>query len=126
MPAASMVTVTLARAWDAAEQTAAAGLIEFAVALDAQGQPDAQAWRDDPVAWPASLARPDQPPQQGDVALDEHGWQLRFFIDGGSAADMPVHRLLNIGTGLRPGEVLTLHAPDGEETAWRVVGVSAA
>jgi hypothetical protein len=28
--------------------------------------------------------------------------------------------------GLRPGEVLTLRAPDGAEAAWRVVDVRAA
>jgi hypothetical protein len=121
--AANTVTVTLARAWDAAEQAAQAGLITFVVALDAQGMPDAAAWLDDPEPWPASLVRDGEAPLQGDVALDEDGWQLRFFVAGGTDPDAPAHRLLHLGGGLRPGEVLTLRAPEGEEAAWRVVGV---
>ena len=123
MVAANTVTVTLARAWDAAEQAAQAGLIEFVVALDPQGLPDAAAWLGDPEPWPASLARPGEAPLQGDVALDEGGWQLRFVMAGAMDPDAPAHRLRNLGGGLRPGEVLTLRAPDGEEAAWRVVGV---
>jgi hypothetical protein len=121
--AANTVTVTLARAWDAAEQAAQAGLITFVVALDAQGMPDAAAWLDDPEPWPASLVRDGEAPLQGDVALDEDGWQLRFFASGSTDPDAPAHRLLHLGGGLRPGEVLTLRAPEGEEAAWRVVGV---
>lgn len=118
--------VTLARAWEPAERVEEAGRIEFAVALDPQGHPDMQAWLDDPAPWPARRIRPGAPPQQGDVAHDEDGWQLRFFASEGQDPDTPIHRICHIGGGLRPGEVLTLRAPDGEEAAWRVVGVSAA
>lgn len=117
--------MTLARAWDAAEQVEQAGRIEFAIALDPQGHPDMQAWFEDPAPWPARFARPGEPVQQGDVALDEDGWQLRFFTGEAEDPDAPAHRIAHLGGGLRPGEVLRLRAPDGEETAWRVVGVSA-
>jgi hypothetical protein len=128
--AAQLVTVTLARAWapgdrpgDSAEES---GRIEFAIALDPHGHPDLHAWLDDAAPWPARRFRPDAPEEQGDVACDEDGWQLRFFGEAGADRDVPVHRLCHIGGGLRPGEVLTLRAPDGAETAWRVVDVRAA
>jgi hypothetical protein len=123
--AARLVTVTLARAWDAGERAEEAGLIEFAVALDPHGHPDVQAWLDDPAPWPASLRRPGAPPLTGDVAHDEESWQLRFFTADNRDPEAPGHRICHIGGGLRPGEVLTLRAPDGQETAWRVVGVTA-
>ena len=124
--AAHLVTVTLARAWDPAEAADAAGRIEFAIALDPHGHPDLQAWLDDPAPWPARRLRPGKPEEDGDVAHDEEGWQLRFFAGAGADHDVPVHRICHIDGGLRPGEVLTLRAPDGEEAAWRVVDVRAA
>lgn len=124
MTAARLVTVTLARAWAPGEGAEEAGTIELAIALDPQGHPDVQAWLDDPAPWPACRLRPGQPPQPGDVAHDEEGWQLRFFAPGGLDPDAPAHRICHLGGGLRPGEVLTLRAPDGAEAAWRVVGVS--
>ncbi len=126
MAATQLVTVMLARAWDPGELAADAGRIEFDVALDPHGHPDAQAWLDDPAPWPARRIRPGLPPEAGDVAHDEDGWQLRFFGDPGREGDPPVHRICHISGGLRPGEVLTLRAPDGEEAAWRVVDVRAA
>jgi hypothetical protein len=60
------------------------------------------------------------------VVHDEEGWQLRFFAEAGADRDVPVHRIRNMLGGLRPGEVLTLRAPDGAEAAWRVVDVRAA
>jgi hypothetical protein len=122
--AARLVTVTLARAWDAGEAKPEAGLIEFAVVLDPQGHPDLQAWLDDPAPWPARRLRPGAPDEPGDVAHDEEGWQLRFFAGGTKDPDAPPHRICHIGGGLRPGEVLTLRAPEGREASWRVVGVS--
>ena len=121
--AAQLVMVTLARAFDAGERAEEAGRIEFAIALDPQGHPDMQAWIDDPAPWPARRIRPGAADQTGDVAHDEEGWQLRFFTDAGQERDVPVHRICHIEGGLRPGEVLTVHAPDGEEAAWRVVEV---
>ncbi len=125
MASGRLVTVTLARAWDAGERVEQAGQVEFAVALDAQGRPDAQAWLDDPDPWPASRIAPGQPPEAGDVGHDEEGWVLRFFDGGGASADAPPHRILDASGPLRPGEILTLRAPDGTDAAWRVVNVSA-
>jgi hypothetical protein len=121
-----LVTVTLARAWDAGERVEEAGRIEFAVALDPHGHPDVQAWLDDQTPWPARRVRPGAAEVTGDVAHDEDGWQLRFFAEAGEDRDVPVHRICHIGGGLRPGEVLTLRGPGGDEAAWRVVDVRAA
>jgi hypothetical protein len=119
-----LVTVTLAQAWDPAGPDGAAGQVEFDIVLDPQGHPDLQAWLDDPDPWPARRLVPGAAPEPGDVVQDDEGWQLRFFGKDGQDPDAPGHRLLNISAALRPGEVLTLRAPDGAETAWRVVRVS--
>ena len=131
MGVAQPVTVTLAPAWGPADPLAdqlrdQAGLIEFDMALDPHGHPDLQAWFEAADPWTARRLRPDLPEEQGDVVHDEEGWQLRFFAEAGADRDVPVHRIRNILGGLRPGEVLTLRAPDGAETAWRVVDVRAA
>lgn len=125
MTAERLVTVTLARAWDAGERAEEAGHIEFGIVLDSQGRPDMLAWEQDPEPWPAERVVPGQAPEAGDVAHDEDGWQLRFFGADGQAGDAPPHRILDATGPLRPGEVLTLRAPDGEETGWRIVNVSA-
>ncbi len=126
--AARLVTVTLVRAWEPGAAADEAERIEFAVALDPQGQPDARAWHDDPSAWTATRHLPGRPPERGEVAHDEEGWQLRFHPARGSAgpgrdAEAPGLRLPALGHGLRPGEVLTLSDPQGAAAAWRVVGV---
>jgi hypothetical protein len=123
--AEKLVMVTLARAWDPADAAGQAGQVAFAIVLDKQGHPDLQAWLDDPDPWPASRLGADAAAETGDVVHDEEGWQLRFFGEGSKDPDMPGYRLLNIAGGLRPGEMLTLRGPDGAETSWRVVGVSA-
>ena len=131
MGVAQPVTVTLAPAWGPGDPLAGqlpdqAGLIEFEMALDPHGHPDLQAWFEAAPPWTARRLRPDLPDEQGDVVHDEEGWQLRFFAEAGADRDVPVHRIRNMLGGLRPGEVLTLRAPDGAEAAWRVVDVRAA
>ncbi len=86
--------------------------------------PDPQAWLDDPAPWPATRFRPGAPPEPGDVAHDEDGWQLRFYAGAPNAPDVPVHRFETLGAGLRPGELLRIWDPEGGASAWRVVGVS--
>jgi hypothetical protein len=120
-----LVTVTLARAWDAGERVEQAGQVAFAMALDAQGRPDVQAWFDDPDPWPATRSVPGQPPEAGDVGHDEEGWVLRFFAGDGPASEVPPHRVVDASGPFRPGEILTLRAPDGTDAAWRIVDVSA-
>jgi len=117
------VTVTLARAWDPGD-VAETGRIEFTAVLDAQRVPDAAAWLADSTVWPARRYDPQQPPEHGDVAHDEEGWQLRFRSGAAPDPDGPAWRLQHVEAGLRPGEVLTLCSPEGEKSSWRVVGVT--
>jgi len=122
--ASRLVEVTLVRTWSPAEPEGdARNRIVFAMALDAQGTPDEQAWLDDPAAWPARLEAPGADPVQGDVAHDEEGWSLRFPRDGTSLAEASLHRIMGGPGWLRPGEVVTIRAPDGTGAAWRVVAV---
>lgn len=124
MSGAQLRQITLARAWEPGVEAAEGEeIIEFAAALDPQGMPDEDAWLEDPAPWPAARRAPAAPPQTGDVAHDEDGWQLRFYEGPPDAPDVPVHRLCHLNGGLRPGEVITLRHPDGGESAWRVVGV---
>jgi hypothetical protein len=122
--AARLRQVTLVKAWEPGAAGAEGDSIEFAIALDAAGMPDVEAWLQDADIWPVTRRRGGATPQQGDVLHDEDGWQLRFFPDADGDPDMPVHRIRHIGGGLRPGEVLTLRDPEGRESAWRVVGVA--
>jgi hypothetical protein len=115
--------VTLARAWDPAGRPDDGSHIEFDVALDSQGYPDRRMWLEDPSPWSARRLRRDGTALRGDVAYDEDGWALRFFTGDTPDPDAPAYRLRHLAGALRPGEVLTLRAPDGEETTWRVVGV---
>ena len=124
MAASRLVEVTLVRTWSPADPQGDVGhRIVFAMALDAHGAPDEQAWLDDPDPWPARLEVPEAQPAQGDVAHDEEGWSLRFPGDGVSLPEAPMHRIRGGGGWLRPGEVVTIRAPDGAEAAWRIVAV---
>jgi len=118
------VQVTMVRTW----APGAPGDVEdhrivFTAIIDAQAQPDVAAWLADPDPWPAERQAPGRPLRQGDVAHDEDGWSLRFPRDPTTDPDTSPHRIFTHDGGFRPGEVVTLHAPNGEDTAWRVVGI---
>ena len=123
MTAAKLVDVTLVKTWSPGSPAGEdEERIVFAIALDAQGHPDAAAWLSDPGPWPARRESPGRAPLAGDVTHDEDGWSLRFFGDAMAAPDAPMHRIHHLGPP-RPGEVLTIRAPDGAEASWRVVGI---
>lgn len=111
------VPVTLLPAGGLEETQQARLLLELA--LDAQGRPDPAARLADPAPWPARRALPGRAEETGDVVLDGDRWLLRFPAD----PDVAPWRLHLPEAGLRPGEVVTLTGPDGEETGWRVVGL---
>ena len=117
--------VTMVRAWVPGMLPGAESQrIVFTVVLDAQGQPDAAAWQADPAVWPARFERPDRPPRLGDLQHDGTGWWLAFATGDGKDPEAAPWRLMNHGGGFRPGEVVSLRAPDGAEAAWRIVGVA--
>jgi hypothetical protein len=97
---------------------------EIEARLDAGGQLDAEAWRQDPNPWPARRFRPGEPMRTGDVQHDpETGWSLRFDpCDGPDAVEL-TEPIVSAGV-LRPGEHVTLRAEDGREFGYRVVGVA--
>lgn len=99
---------------------ASGGRLLLDLVIEAGARPDAAARRADPAPWPARRWLPGLPEEAGDIALDADGWLLRFPADPDGAA----WRLHMPEAGLRPGEVVTLAGPDGQETAWRVVGVA--
>lgn len=95
---------------------------ELEVQLDASGQLDAAAWREDPKPWPARRFLPGQPMRTGDVQLDaETGWWIRLAAVGEQPEES--EPLVSAGV-LRPGEHVTLRAADGRDYAWRVVSVA--
>lgn len=114
--------VTMVMAWQPGSP-AEAHLIRFTAVLDAQGHFDRAAWLADPQPWPAERHRPDAPIRHGDVIHDEEGWSLRLTPGEGIDPEAAPHRLLNLEGGLRPGEVVSLCAPNGVTTAWRVVSI---
>jgi len=117
------VQVTMIRAWEPGAEAPETQRICFTAVLDAQAQPDQAAWLADPAPWPAERHRADAPPRSGDVVHDEDGWGLRLTPGEGIDPEAAVHRLLNHEGGFRPGEVVTLRAPNGVASAWRIVSV---
>lgn len=97
---------------------------ELTVALTPGGLLDPAAWFADPEPWPLMRFWPGEAPRPGDVQWDdETGWFLQIFPAGGETGEAPMHALVrNVGQ-LRPGEYVTIREQEGNEYAWRVVGV---
>jgi hypothetical protein len=94
---------------------------EIDVALDSTGQLDLAAWQADPEPWPVRRFMLGEAMRSGDVQHDaETGWSLR--LDPSDDNPEQTEPLVSAGV-LRPGEHLTLRAPDGRDYAWRVVSV---
>jgi hypothetical protein len=100
--------------------------ISLHAVLDGGGRLDEAAWAEQGEPWPARWLPPDEAPQQGDLHFDEDGggWILRFWREGAAPWDAPRWRLGAGGEHLRPGEYLTVFAPNGGEWGYRVVGVT--
>jgi hypothetical protein len=97
---------------------------EVQLTLDPQGFPDPQAWHSDPNSWVARRFWPGQGLMDGDVVYDpDMGWALRFFRRDDSPVDAPIQAVIRSGAPCRPGENVTITEPDGQEYAWRIVGV---
>lgn len=98
---------------------------ELDLRLDAQGLPDAEAWRRGTAPWPARGEWPGRPPVEGDVQYDpDTGWALRFFPAEAQAPDAPLHELVQLPSSMRPGELVRIREPSGVEHAWRIVSVT--
>jgi hypothetical protein len=92
--------------------------LELELALTRQGQLDEQAWDPD-APWPMLRTLPDGRTLSGSVIRVGGGWALR----SDRHEDEPLWDLS--GRLFRPGEYVTLRAPDGRVMVFRVVGIEA-
>ena len=87
--------------------------------LNAQGQIDPAAYEADPTPWLATREAPGREPIQGEVSRLDEGWALQSRRD----ADDPLWTFE--GHVFRPGELVRLGRPDGEELLFRIVASEA-
>ena len=100
--------------------------IRLQVALDWAGNPDTQAWYDDPLPWRAWLEGRDIEDRRGDVQYEpDYGWYLRMPPAQHEPEDANSWFIQFPNTPARPGETLVTRGPDGEDWAWRIVQVEA-
>jgi hypothetical protein len=112
------VTMLLAYAPDRPEGDLAHRL-ELTVVLTPQGQLDDAAFAADPTPWPSRRILPDGAEHVGELVGLEGGWALRSAL----SEDAPLWALE--GKVYRPGELVTLRRPDGQELVFRIVNVEA-
>ena len=85
------------------------------LALNPQGQIDAAAYDDDPAPWLAVRTSPGAEAKRAELVRLEEGWALQNLVD----EDDPLWTLE--GYVFRPGELVRLGRPDGEELLFRIV-----
>lgn len=91
--------------------------LELLAALTPQGQLDDAAFAAGDLPWPSVRVLPDGSERHGELVPLASGWALRSV----RSQDEPLWALE--GRVLRPGELVTLRRPDGEEHIFRVVNV---
>ena len=87
--------------------------------LNAQGQIDSAAYDQDPSPWLATRERSGAEPVQVELIRLDDGWALQSLRD----ADDPLWNFE--GHVFRPGELVRLGLPDGEELLFRIVASEA-
>ncbi len=91
--------------------------IELRVALTPQAQIDGAAWETGILPWIATRDRPGHPRRRSELVKIEGGWALRSL--GGQ--DDPLSSLdVQI---VRPGELVGVRRPNGDELLYRIVAV---
>jgi hypothetical protein len=91
--------------------------LELQLCLTPQGQIDEPAFALAPLPWLARRILPDGTGHTGEVVPRDGGWALRHA----HSEDAPLWALE--GRVFRPGELVSLRRPDGEELVFRVVNV---
>jgi len=91
--------------------------LELRVSLTPQGQLDDASFLAAELPWPSLRVLPDGTVRPGDLVLLDAGWALR----SARSEDDPLWALE--GRVFRPGELVTLRRPDGEEHVFRIVNV---
>lgn len=100
--------------------------IRMQLVLDRSGNPDPQAWYDDPQPWRAWLEGSDIVNRRGDVQYEpDYGWYLRMPPADNEPDDANSWFIHFPATPARPGETVVTRGPDGEDWAWRIVQVEA-
>ena len=100
--------------------------IRLQLSLDWAGNPDSQAWYDDPEPWRAWLDGPEIMERRGDVQYEpDHGWYLRMPSASNEPEDANSWSIHFPSTPARPGETVVTRGPNGEDWAWRIVQVEA-
>ena len=85
------------------------------LALNQQGQIDAAAYEGDPMPWLAVRIRAGTEERQSEFIRLDEGWALQSLV----SEDDPLWTLE--GHVFRPGELVRLGRPDGEELLFRIV-----
>ena len=83
--------------------------------LTSQGQIDLHAWETDPAPGLATRERPGYAPRRGEVIRLDEGWALQSL----SSEDDPLWSFE--GHLFRPGELVRVGRPNGEELLFRIV-----
>ncbi len=91
--------------------------LELRVHLTPQGQLNETAFAAGELPWPSVRVLPDGSQRHGEVVMLDTGWALRSV----RSQDDPLWTLE--GRMFRPGELVTLRRPDGEEHIFRIVNV---
>ena len=85
------------------------------LALNAQGQIDSTAYDNDPSPWLAIRDRPGMEDKRSELIRLDEGWALQSMV----SEDDPLWAFE--GHIFRPGELVRLGRPDGQELLFRIV-----
>lgn len=91
--------------------------VELRLALTPQGQIDVAAHQNDTMVWPAVRQRPGHEPRESEVIRLDETWALQSM----RGDDDPLWTL--DGNVFRPGELVRLGRPGGEDLLYRIVSV---
>ncbi len=91
--------------------------IEMEVVLTPHGHLDAGAWETGSEPWLTVRQRVGRPTRTGELVKIDDGWALRDV----DSEDGPLSSLA--ATIIRPGEIVTVVPPNGDELIYRVVAV---
>lgn len=91
--------------------------LEMQVVLTAHGHLDATAWETGTNPWLAVRQRVGKPTRTGELVKIDEGWALRD-IDSEDGPLSALNALI-----IRPGEIVTVVRPKGDELIYRIVAV---
>ena len=89
--------------------------LDVHLCLTPQGQIDLHAWETDPAPWLVTRERPGHTLRHGEVIRLDEGWALQSL----GSEDDPLWTFE--GQLFRPGELVRVGRPDGEELLFRIV-----